>query len=232
MGLNDFTIKNNVRALPVFILADTSGSMEGEKIQALNNALREMVSSLSSVEDIRGEFKVSIITFGGDVTLHQDLENVDKIQLTELTARGNTPMGSAISLVSELINDKSIVPSTAYTPTIVLVSDGMPTDIRVEDATFDDYINWEPIVQLQSSENRTSKCLRLAMGIGSDADNDMLKAFVNNSSIPVFKSKDAAGIQSFFKWVTMSTVSRMTSANPNNTDSILPDELIEEDLPL
>ena len=42
MGLNDFTIKNNVRALPVFILADTSGSMEGEKIQALNNALREM----------------------------------------------------------------------------------------------------------------------------------------------------------------------------------------------
>ena len=232
MGLNDFTIKNNVRALPVFILADTSGSMEGEKIQALNNALREMVSSLSSVEDIRGEFKVSIITFGGDVVLHQELENVDKIQLTELTARGNTPMGSAISLVSELINDKSIVPSTAYTPTIVLVSDGMPTDIRVEDATFDDYINWEPIVQLQSSENRASKCLRLAMGIGADADNDMLKAFVNNSSIPVFKSKDAAGIQSFFKWVTMSTVSRMTSANPNNTDSILPDELIEEDLPL
>ena len=108
----------------------------------------------------------------------------------------------------------------------------MPTDIRVEDATFDDYINWEPIVQLQSSENRASKCLRLAMGIGADADNDMLKAFVNNSSIPVFKSKDAAGIQSFFKWVTMSTVSRMTSANPNNTDSILPDELIEEDLPL
>lgn len=232
MGLNDFTIKNNVRALPVFILADTSGSMEGEKIQALNNALREMVSSLSSVEDIRGEFKVSIITFGGDVMLHQELENVDKIQLTELTARGNTPMGSAISLVSELINDKSIVPSTAYTPTIVLVSDGMPTDIRVEDATFDDYINWEPIVQLQSNENRASKCLRLAMGIGADADNDMLKAFVNNSSIPVFKSKDAAGIQSFFKWVTMSTVSRMTSANPNNTDSILPDELIEEDLPL
>ena len=113
MGLNDFTIKNNVRALPVFILADTSGSMEGEKIQALNNALREMVSSLSSVEDIRGEFKVSIITFGGDVMLHQELEKVDKIQLTELTARGNTPMGSAISLVSELINDKSIVPSVS-----------------------------------------------------------------------------------------------------------------------
>ena len=67
MGLNDFTIKNNVRALPVFILADTSGSMDGEKIQALNNALREMVTSLKSVEDIRGEFKVGIITFGGDV---------------------------------------------------------------------------------------------------------------------------------------------------------------------
>lgn len=232
MGLNDFTIKNNVRALPVFILADTSGSMDGEKIQALNNALREMVTSLKSVEDIRGEFKVGIITFGGDVILHQELENVEHISLTELRARGNTPMGAAISLVTKLINDKSVVPSTAYTPTIVLVSDGMPTDIRIEDATFDDYINWEPIVELQKAETRASKCLRLAMGIGADADNNMLRAFVNNSVIPVFKSKDAAGIQSFFKWVTMSTVSRMTSANPNNTDSILPDDLIEEDLPL
>ena len=232
MGLNDFTIKNNVRALPVFILADTSGSMDGEKIQALNNALREMVTSLKSVEDIRGEFKVGIITFGGDVILHQELENVEHISLTELRARGHTPMGAAISLVTKLINDKSVVPSTAYTPTIVLVSDGMPTDIRIEDATFDDYINWEPIVELQKAENRASKCLRLAMGIGADADNNMLRAFVNNSAIPVFKSKDAAGIQSFFKWVTMSTVSRMTSANPNNTDSILPDDLIEEDLPL
>lgn len=232
MGLNDFTIKNNVRALPVFILADTSGSMDGEKIQALNNALREMVTSLKSVEDIRGEFKVGIITFGGDVILHQELENVENISLTELRARGNTPMGAAISLVTKLINDKSVVPSTAYTPTIVLVSDGMPTDIRIEDATFDDYINWEPIVELQKAETRASKCLRLAMGIGADADNNMLRAFVNNSAIPVFKSKDAAGIQSFFKWVTMSTVSRMTSANPNNTDSILPDDLIEEDLPL
>ena len=42
MGLNDFSITKE-RALPIFILADTSGSMEGEKIQAVNRAIQEMI---------------------------------------------------------------------------------------------------------------------------------------------------------------------------------------------
>ena len=50
-----------------------------------------------------------------------------------------------LSICCQFDEDKTIVPSTAYTPTIVLVSDGLPTDINVENATLDDYMTWEPI---------------------------------------------------------------------------------------
>ena len=45
MGLNSY-VAREPRALPIFILADTSGSMRGEKINELNLALREMLTAL------------------------------------------------------------------------------------------------------------------------------------------------------------------------------------------
>ena len=55
MGLNSF-VAQEARPLPIFILADASGSMSGPKIQELNLALRDMVSALNNVTDIRGKF--------------------------------------------------------------------------------------------------------------------------------------------------------------------------------
>ncbi len=232
MGLNDFTVMNRLRALPIFVLADTSGSMQGEKILALNNALREMAASLRSADDIRGEFQMAVITFGGEgARVDQPLQDVASLKLHELCAGGKTPMGAAFDLVCDLVNDTSVVPSTAYTPAIVLVSDGIPTDIGVSSPGFNDYLNWTPLKRLQDTNERVSKCLRLAMGIGDDAQSEMLKAFVNNEGMPVFQAKNAADIQAFFKWVTMSSISRMRSINPDNTDSILPDDLMDIDLP-
>jgi uncharacterized protein YegL len=221
MGLNDFVI-TDARPLPVLILADTSGSMEGEKIQMLNTSIREMISSLASIDDVRGCFQVGIITFGEEVKIHQALSDVDEIILTEMIALGKTPMGEAFNMVTSIIEDKNLISSRAFTPTIVLVSDGLPTDYNgSSNSTVNEFWEWEALKQLHSAP-RASKCLRLAMGIGEDVDINMLKAFINNPDIPVIQSKDATGISNFFKWVTMSTVSRMSSTDPNAPLSMLP----------
>ena len=52
MGLNNFTITKE-RALPIFILADTSGSMSGEYIQAVIKAISYMITTFRYVDDIR-----------------------------------------------------------------------------------------------------------------------------------------------------------------------------------
>jgi uncharacterized protein YegL len=220
MGLNSY-VAREPRPLPIFILADTSGSMRGEKINELNLALREMLNALNSADDIRGKFQLSVIAFGGDVKLVQPLADINGLTLSELTASGNTPMGQAFETVMEMIEDREVVSSRAYTPTIVLISDGIPTDCTEEMYRRKNYFDWKPLTQLHSGE-RSSKCQRLALGIGEDADTEMLKSFIDNPEVPVIKTKDASGITKFFRWVTMSTVARMHSVNPNETGVVAP----------
>lgn len=220
MGLNSY-VAREPRPLPIFILADTSGSMRGEKINELNLALREMLTALHDADDIRGKFQLSVIAFGGEVRLIQPLEDITGLTLSELTAAGNTPMGQAFEIVQEMIEDREVVTSRAYTPTIVLISDGIPTDCSEEMYRRKNYFDWEPLKNLHSGE-RSSKCQRLALGIGEDADTEMLKAFIDNPEVPVIRTKDASGIAKFFRWVTMSTVARMHSVNPNETSVVAP----------
>ncbi len=220
MGLNSY-VAREPRPLPIFILADTSGSMRGEKINELNLALREMLIALNEADDIRGKFQLSVIAFGGEVRLVQPLQDIAGLSLSELTAAGNTPMGQAFETVQEMIEDREIVTSRAYTPTIVLISDGIPTDCSEEMYRRKNYFDWEPLKSLHSGE-RSAKCQRLALGIGDDADTEMLKAFIDNPEVPVIKTKDASGIAKFFRWVTMSTVARMHSVNPNETAVVAP----------
>lgn len=220
MGLNSY-VAREPRPLPIFVLADTSRSMRGEKINELNLALREMLNTLNAADDIRGKFQLSVIAFGGDVKVLQPLADIEGLILTELSAAGNTPMGQAFEMVREMIEDRNVVSSRAYTPTIVLISDGLPTDCTEEMYRRKNYFDWEPLVDLHNGE-RSSKCQRMALGIGEDADIDMLKSFIDNPEIPVIKTKDASGITKFFRWVTMSTVARMTSINPNEISVVAP----------
>lgn len=232
MNLNNFVIQE-ARPLPVFLLVDTSGSMHGAKIDTVNVALREMLHTLAHVEGARGQIKLCVITFGQNVEVLQPLENVEKISLQPLTAKGNTPMGEAIEQTIGLIEDRNLVPARSYTPTVVLISDGLPTDCPStlydsEDATKDDFLTWEPVRQLHHAE-RAKKASKLAMGIGQDANYEMLKAFVNKEGVPVIKANDAAAIAKFFKWVTLSVSMRSVSVNPNTFDDIPFDDVFGKD---
>lgn len=230
MALNNF-VAREPRPLPIFILADTSGSMRGEKINELNLALREMLNSLNEADDIRGKFQLAVITFGGnEVNITQPLADIEGMELIELSAAGKTPMGEAFETVKNLIEDRDVVSSRAYSPTVVLISDGLPTDCPETLFKNKKYLEWEPLKSFQEGE-RSSKSQRLALGIGEDAEIDMLKAYINNSEIPVIKAKDASGIAKFFRWVTMSTVARMSSVNPNETAVVAPIfDMDEEDI--
>lgn len=113
------------------MLADTSGSMSVDgKIEALNKGLKDMISSFAGESRLRAEIQVSVITFGGSqVELNLPLTPAHQLQsFTPLVAEGMTPLGGALSLASEMIEDKDSIPSRAYKPVIVLVSDGYPND--------------------------------------------------------------------------------------------------------
>lgn len=222
--LNDYSIAT-ARMMPVVILADVSGSMNTYgKLAALNRAIAEMIRIFADEQDARAEIHVAVITFGGDgANLHQLLQPASQIQWTDMDAKGPTPMGAAFELATRLLEDKKIIPSRSYHPNLVLISDGQPTDERGRISD-----NWkEPLQQLLNSE-RASKALRFAMGIGPDADEETLKAFVirQHPEIPIFRA-DETKIHKFFRWVTISVTNRSRSVNPNSVSSIDIDKLEE-----
>ena len=194
------------RPLPIIVLADTSGSMSVDgKIEALNKGLKDMITSFSSESRLRAEIQVSVITFGGSqAELNLPLTPAHQLQsFTPLVAEGMTPLGGALSLASEMIEDKDCIPSRAYKPVIVLVSDGYPND------------DWQgPFARMVKGE-RSSKATRFAMAIGADADEAMLGDFTNDPEAPLFRAENAGDIYRFFRAVTMSVSARSQSATPN-----------------
>ena len=214
MLINNF-IKKEGRALPVFILLDVSGSMKGEKIETVNVALKEMINSFKKIENPKGIIELCLITFGGSqVNVIKELSQLKDSDVYTLTANGNTPMGMAFEKVAEMIEDKNVVSSRAYTPTIVLISDGNPTDYNPAGKSIEEIMAWESLMKIHSGI-RCSKATKLAMGIGGDVDTNILKAFINNNEIPVISAKDNNTISKFFEWVTMSVSVRSVSSKPN-----------------
>lgn len=212
-NLKEFTV-SSARPLPVILLADVSGSMAADgKIDALNGAVAEMQAAFAEEKDEHAEVHLAVVTFGGTATLHVPLTAASDVRWTPMQADGRTPLGAALDIATDLIEDRNRVPSRAYRPTVVLVSDGLPND------------EWEgPLQRLLTSE-RAAKAERFALGIGADADHDMLRRFLNNSEGRVFEAHEGREILKFFRWVTMSVTSRSRSAAPNRTVDIDPPDL-------
>ena len=198
----------SAKPLPVYLLLDVSGSMRGEKINNLNEAAHDMIRSMADEEKMEVEILISIIKFGSDVNVHLPATSASQVDWQDLTAYGETKMGGALRKAKEMIEDKEIIPLRAYRPTIVLVSDGQPNDAGWETA-MDDFIN----------TGRSQKCDRMAMAIGQDADENVLKRFIDGTEHELFYASNAKQLHEFFRYVTMSVTTRTRSQNPNEIPS-------------
>lgn len=214
--LEKFTVKKP-KPLPVLLLLDVSGSMSGEKIYTLNKAVSEMIDSFKN-ETVDVDIQVAVITFGRECKVIQEYTNASDIKWQDLYADGNTPLGECLRLAKEMIEDKEITPSRAYRPAVILVSDGYPTDI------------WQEYMTSFISSGRSSKCDRMAMAIGNNADKEMLSLFLKGTKNHLFEAHEASDILKFFKYVTMSVTMRSKSVNPNDVIDISFEEVKKDAL--
>ena len=205
---------SNPKPSPVILVLDNSGSMSGDKIASLNQAVHEMLESFRRSDCSDAAFNVAIVTFGTGIHLFQAMTGVGAIrwqdipissiqdcaalngQWDDAEARG-TPLGATLKIVKSLIEDRDIIPSRAYIPAVILVSDGHPTD------------KWNAALEEFVKNGRSSKCDRWAMAIGRDADVGVLQKFVDGCSNPdgtprkVLYAGDAATLRDNFKFITM-----------------------------
>lgn len=198
------------KPLPVVLLLDVSSSMYGNKIENLNKAVEDMLDTFAQEEKMETEILVSIITFGSQVELHIPFTKASQVQWQRLDANGVTRMDVALQMAKAMIEDKETTPSRAYRPTVVLISDGAPSDESGYRSN-----NWEKPLEDFISEGRSSKCDRMAMAIGRDADETVLKRFIEGTPHDLFYAESAGQLHEFFQRVTMSVTMRTQSKNPN-----------------
>ena len=195
------------RVLPLILLADTSSSMR-EWMGELNTAIRDMLGTLKEQESLKAEIHISFITFGnGGANLHTALTPVSNIEFNDFTEGGITPLGGALRIAKDMVENREIITSKSYAPIILLLSDGEPNDD-----------GWEDEMHRFINDGRSKKCMRMSLGIGRDYDYDVLKSF--SSSSEVYEAKDSTNIIDFFKFMTMTIKEKTLSTDFNATDFI------------
>lgn len=221
------------KPMPVILVLDNSGSMSGDKIKQLNEAVREMIETFRKIECADVSFTVAIITFGTGIHLQQEMTDAGLIQWKDIPisdtctckswngqwddaeARG-TPLGATLKIVKAMVEDKSIIPSRSYRPAVVLVSDGHPTD------------SWNAQLNSFIQDGRTAKCDRWAIAIGNDADKGTLKKFINNvtnidgTPRKLLYAGNATTLRDNFKFITMTVTNTVAITSKSKTMQVQP----------
>ena len=156
------------KSLVIFFLIDTSGSMKGKKMGELNTVMEELIPEIRRVGEADTEVKVAVLTFSTDVRwMYSTPIPIEDFEWARLRANGVTSMGAAFKELSLRMSRNSFLnsPSLSFAPVIFLMTDGYPSD---------DYK--EGLRELQS--NSWYKFgLKAALGIGNEANDDVLAEF-------------------------------------------------------
>lgn len=167
------------RALNIFYVLDTSGSMEGTPIGMLNSAMEETVDILKNIAKSNSDalLKIAVLEFnsGCNWVTPYGPEETDDFFWRPLKEGGFTEMGSALKeLNSKLDKDEYLKSMTgAYLPVIIFMTDGIPTD---------DYMKELEKIRLNKWYHRATK---IGFAIGEEADKEAIAQIVGNTEAVV-----------------------------------------------
>jgi len=144
--------RNKDQKCPVVLVLDTSGSMAGQPIDELNNALLKLKEDILCDPILTQRLEVGIVAFDDEARVERviDLVTVDT-EMPPLAVGGMTNLVSGMNKAIELVEQRKTFykenGEQYYRPFIVLFTDGAPTNTPEEVEQLDQTIQ-------QMSENK------------------------------------------------------------------------------
>jgi len=188
-------IDNSDERAPLVLVLDCSGSMlEDNKVALLNDGLKTLAAELKNDPIAARCGRVLVISFGGDNDVEVMGEWTDAMDFTppNLTAGGLTPLGTAMRCaLDEIESQKSQMRSAGVSykrPIVMLLSDGEPTD------------EWQQVAAECKSAEASRKVNVMPIGIGSQANREILGAFSNKGALNLSGLK----FRELFIWLSRS----------------------------
>jgi len=185
--------------------------MKGEPIEAVNNGLQILISSLKRDPQSLETAHLSIITFDSKAQLIFPLTSLAELQLPNLQVGGATMTGSALELLCQQVDAEVRIKSgdvkKDWKPLLFIMTDGAPSDTQKYK---------EMIAECKKRNFATI----VACAVGIEAKIDALRDLATD--IVSLDTCDGATFAQFFKWVSASISSGAQSVGVTDHLSLPP----------
>lgn len=194
----DIDFENNAQRLPLVLCLDTSSSMAGAPIAALNEALGQWAAELHDDVGLSASVEVAVVTFGGvgvtawrgpyPVPLGQSgtpFVPAHAFQPPRVEATGVTLLTEAVEHAMRIVAERKQELRAAglqyHRPQICLMTDGLPTDTQGQLSD-----SWQRLVPVLAAEQEKRHFRLYAIGVGGITPQglDVLRALA-----PTFHAK-------------------------------------------
>jgi uncharacterized protein YegL len=212
MSLEDeVDIVNREPRCPCVLLLDTSGSMHGTNIDALNRGLVSFRDEIVKDPLVQLRVELCIITFGGEVKVLQDFITMDNFEPPLLRAHGTTPMAEAILKALQVIDDRKEKYKRAgidyYRPMVLLITDGIPSDPQ--------YLSSVSLKVKEGEQKRNFVFLSVGF---DEADFEILNSIGLRKAMPL----KGLNFQGLFQWLSASMAAVSASQTTDEKVSLPP----------
>ena len=205
------SLKEGIRKqeLNLLFVIDNSGSMEGEKIGAVNNAIRDVMAIMPEIQEDTSdaEIKISAMTFSESCKwVYNEPKSIEEFKWKDVSTEGGTNFSKAYDELAKFLckkeNGGKMPDIGGVAPIIILMSDGMPTSP-----------DWEKHLEQLKKKGWFKVALKYALAIQIDTNEamDVLSKFTGNPET-VLKVYTAEALRKVIKVIAI-TASKVKSSS-------------------
>ncbi len=210
------------RKMILFFLIDTSGSMSGKKIQSVNDAIENVIPIIGDIsnENPDAEINIAAMKFStGADWIYNEPKDAKNFIWQPVSPDSLTSLGEACrELNRKLSRTNGFMPTSTgsgyYAPAIILLSDGVPTD------------DFQGGLKVLKENPWFKNAIRIAIAIGDDADEEVLKDFTGSLEA-VIKVHNIDALKTMIRVIAV-TSSQIGSKSSSAGDASKQDEVIKE----